>query len=93
MDIDALSVEQQEEHMQKGLCFRCHKPGHRTCECKEGTTPAATTSKPPSYTLKTVEPVKKMTPKEIYAHIRSLTTLMSEEEKGELDALAEEEGF
>ena len=28
-----LSKEDQEEHVKKGLCFRCHKPGHRSFEC------------------------------------------------------------
>ncbi|MBE3102723.1 MAG: hypothetical protein IMZ40_00590, partial [Bacilli bacterium] len=28
-----LSKEEQEEHVKKGLCFRCHKPGHRSFEC------------------------------------------------------------
>ena len=28
-----MSKEEQEEHVKKGLCFRCHKPGHRSFEC------------------------------------------------------------
>ena len=28
-----LSKEEQEEHVKKGLCFKCHKPGHRSFEC------------------------------------------------------------
>ena len=28
-----LSKEDQEEHVKKGLCFKCHKPGHRSFEC------------------------------------------------------------
>jgi len=28
-----LSKEDQEEHVKKGLCFKCHKPWHRSFEC------------------------------------------------------------
>ena len=28
-----LSKEDQEEHVKKDLCFKCHKPGHRSFEC------------------------------------------------------------
>ena len=28
-----LSKEEQEEHVKKGLCFKCHKSGHRSFEC------------------------------------------------------------
>ena len=28
-----LSKEEQEYHVKKGLCFKCHKPGHRSFKC------------------------------------------------------------
>ena len=28
-----LSKEEQEKHVKKGLCFKCHKHGHRSFEC------------------------------------------------------------
>ena len=28
-----LSKEKQEKHVKKGLCFKCHKPGHQNFEC------------------------------------------------------------
>ena len=95
MDIDVLSVEQREEHMRKGLCFKCHKPGHRSNECKEGAPTITNTAPktPPAYSPKIATTSKKMTPREIYTHIRSLTAAMNEDEKEELDQLAEEEGF
>ena len=31
--VPRLSDKEQEEHMKKGLCFNCHKPGHRSNEC------------------------------------------------------------
>jgi hypothetical protein len=30
---ERLSQEQLEQHMRRGLCFNCHKPGHRSREC------------------------------------------------------------
>lgn len=28
-----LSKDDQREHVKKGLCFKCHKPRHRSFEC------------------------------------------------------------
>ena len=76
-----MTVKKREEAMKKGLCFGCGKPGHlnRVCPDKKKTI----------YTHQT----KKMTPKELYAHIRSITKEMSEKEKDEFHKEAEEEGF
>jgi hypothetical protein len=30
-----LSKEDQEEHANEGLCFKCHKRGHRSLECSK----------------------------------------------------------
>ena len=58
MDVDAMTVEKCEEAMKKGLCFGCGKPGHLSRDCPD---------KKMIYTHQT--PPKKMTPKELYAHI------------------------
>ena len=79
MDVDALTVEKREEAMKKGLCFGCGKPGHLNKDCPN--------KKKTPYTP------KKMAPKELYAHIRSLTAVMNEEEKEEFYQEAEKEGF
>ena len=97
MDIDAMTTEQREEAMKKGLCFRCRKQGHLSKDCltKKRPTPS---SMPPSYALtwaptSTNNQKKKMSGKELYAHIWSLTAIMDKEEKEKFYNEAEEEGF
>ena len=95
MDIDVvtrtyntMTNEERTKLMRKGLCFRCKKPGHLSCDCpdKKGKTP--TTQTPVSMSTP-----KKMTAKELTAHIRSLTALLDENEKNEFYDEAEKEGF
>ena len=101
MDVDVITRvykkmtdEERTELMKKGLCFKCRKQGHLSRDCPEGkgnttaaVTPKATTSAP------TPAAPKKMTAKELTAHIRSLTALLNEEEKTEFYDEAEKEGF
>ena len=100
MDVDVITKvfktmteEEKKELMKKGLCFRCKKEGHlsRDCPEKKGrtTTPQSTTTAP----APTPATPKKMTAKELTAHIRSLTALLNEEEKTEFYDEAEKEGF
>ena len=94
MDVDALNAEKWTEYMKKGLCFNCGKPGHLSKDCGEK-------KKPPSYALtwtptpssSTPTPPKKMSPKELYAHVRSITDQMDEKEKEVFYEEAEKEGF
>ena len=89
MDVDLLSTEKRDEAMRKGLCFGCGKHGHLNRDCpdkKKSTrayTPTPSTSSPP----------KKMNAKELYAHIRSLTAQMDDDEKERFYDEAEKEGF
>ena len=71
MDIDVvtrtyntMTNEERTELMKKGLCFWCKKPGHlsRNCPDKKGKTP-------PAQTPANTSTPKKMTAKELTAHI------------------------
>ena len=78
-----MTVEKHEEAMKKGLCFGCGKPGHLSRDCPD--------KKKAIYARQT--PPKKMTQKELNAHIQSITKEMSEKEKDEFYKEVEEEGF
>ena len=92
--LGALTIEQRTEMMKKGLCFGCGKHGHLSRDCPDKnklaipSTATPSSSSPPSYSLP-----KKMSAKELYTHIQSLTALMNEEEKGDFYDKAEKEGF
>ena len=86
-----MTPEEQTELMRKGCCFQCKKPGHLSRDCleKKGKNTILTT---PNTSTTTTVP-KKMTVKELTAHIRSLTALLDQEEKDEFYNEAEKEGF
>ena len=97
MDIDAMTTEQRDEAMKKGLCFRCGKQGHLSRDCPTKKRPTMS-STPPSYASTwalalTGTQKKKMSGKELYTHIRSLMAQMDEEEKEKFYNEAKEEGF
>lgn len=95
MDVDALNAEKRTEFMKKGLCFGCGKPGHLSRDCPEKRKPPsyASTWTPAASTSSSNSPPKKMTPKELYTHVRALTNQYDEKEKEEFYQQAEEEGF
>jgi hypothetical protein len=33
--VDAMTLEERKKHMDEGLCFKCHKRGHRLFQCPE----------------------------------------------------------
>ena len=100
MDVDVITKvyktmmdEEKTKLMKKGLCFRCRKAGHLSRDCPEkkgkAAAPQSTAITP---ALNPATP-KKMTAKELMAHIRSLTALLNNEEKTEFYNEAEREGF
>ena len=100
MDVDVITKvyktmtdEEKTKLMKKGLCFQCRKAGHLSWDCPEKkgkpTAPQSTTAAP----TPTPATPKKMTAKELTAHIWSLTTLLNDDEKTEFYDEAEREGF
>jgi hypothetical protein len=80
MDVDTikrLSPEERLDHIKKGLCFICHKPGHLSSTHKKG---GSTT--PRNFQRRTA-----------YQRICAITDELGEEEKDEIAAQMEKEGF
>ena len=95
MDVDALSMDKRNDMMKKGLCFNCNKAGHISKFCPEKqktSTSASSSTSPPSY-APSPTPQKRMNPKELMVHIRSVTAQMGPDEKEEFLNKAEKEGF
>jgi hypothetical protein len=81
MDIDTikcLSPEEQIEHIKKGLCFICHKPRHLSSTYKKG----GSLMTPQNFQRKTA-----------YQKICAIMDKLDEEEKDEIAAQMEKEGF
>ena len=100
MDVDvitkvykAMTDEERTELMKKGLCFQCRKGRHLSRDCPEKKGKAMTSQ--PTATIPTLTPAipKKMTAKELMAHIQSLMALLNDDEKTEFYDKAEWEGF
>ena len=95
MDVDALNTDKQTDMMKKGLCFNCNKAGHisKFCPKKRRATPSTSMpTSPPSYASSPTTS-RRMNPKELVAHIHSVTANMGPEEKEEFLDEAEKEGF
>jgi hypothetical protein len=81
MDIDTikcLSPEEWLEHIKKGLCFICHQPGHLFLMHKKG----GSLTTPQIFQRRTT-----------YQKIHAITDELDEEEKDEVAAQMEKEGF
>ncbi|GLB45796.1 putative reverse transcriptase-rnase h-integrase [Lyophyllum shimeji] len=87
MDVDRLSLEEREEHFKKGLCFECHKPGHRAADHKKGTVPE---QKKYDFTSRKKAP---RTGKETHLCIKAMIEALDEKEKEECMKKLEDEGF
>ena len=100
MDVDVIMKvyktmmdEERTELMKKGLCFQCRKAGHLSWDCPEKKGETAVPQSTAATPTPTPATPKKMTAKELTAHIRSLTALLNNEEKTEFYDEAEKEGF
>ena len=100
MDVDVITKvyktmtdEEKTELMRKGLCFQCRKAGHLSQDCPEKKGKAAVPQSTAITPTPTPATPKKMTAKELTAHIWSLMALLNDKEKTEFYDEAEWEGF
>jgi hypothetical protein len=81
MDVDAMTVDEHAEHMQKGLCFNCHEADHisRFCPKKRKYTPSTSSFVPkkPSY---------QKNAKDAMTRIQAIIDELPEEEKEKFDS-------
>ena len=73
LDINCLSLQERTEHMEKGLCFVCHKPGHHSSDHKCGNPPPLNSMY--HFTLEGKGA-------KAYANIRAIMADLDKEEKG-----------
>jgi hypothetical protein len=76
--IKRLSPEEQLDHIKKGLCFICYKPGHLSSTHKKG----GSSTTPRNFQRRTT-----------YQKICAIMNELDEEEKDEIAAQMEKEGF
>ena len=86
--LDKLSTEQRAEHIKKGLCFRCHQPGHRFNECGQG----PSNLRPPLQNNPD-PPLKYMKATDAYTRIKVIYHDLPEDKKARLTNELENEGF
>ena len=86
MDVDAMSIKEQDSFMKEGVCFKCKKPGHQAQDCEEK---KPISKKPITQTNATSsnKPSKPCKIRKLHAALMWLT----KEEKEELLALSNEE--
>jgi hypothetical protein len=83
MDVDRLTIEEQNRLMKDGRCFKCRNTGHWANEFPE---------EDDKKKGKEV-PKKKMNGRELHTHVRALFKEMMEEDRDKFLKGAEEAGF
>lgn len=81
MDVDRLTERERDDHMKRGLCFKCHLSGHRANTCP---------SKPERSVVRQITP---RNPDEAYTQIREIYKGLDDEGKVKLTENLEETGF
>jgi Zinc knuckle len=84
MDVDRLTIEERNQLMKEGRCFKCRNTGHWANECPEEENDKKKGKKVPK---------KKMNGRELHAHVRALFKEMTTEDRDEFLKGAEEAGF
>jgi Domain of unknown function (DUF4939) len=83
MDVNRLTVEEQNKLMKEGRCFKCRNTGHRANKCPEDD------DKKKGKKV----PKKKMNRRKLHAQVRALFKEMTEEDRDEFLKGAEKAGF
>jgi Zinc knuckle len=84
MDVDRLTIEEQNQLMKERRCFKCRNTGHWANKC-----PKEENDKKKGKEV----PKKKMNGRELHAHVRALFKEMTEEDRDEFLKGAKEAGF
>jgi hypothetical protein len=84
MDVDCLMTQQRKDHIERGLCFVCHLPGH-TSRAHKGGRNTSSSNKPKCFI-----PQKKQGG---YVRIKALMAELGEEEREETLQELEQKGF
>jgi hypothetical protein len=84
MDVDRLTVNEQNKLIKEGRCFKCRNTGHRANKCLENDDDKKKGKEVPK---------KKINRRELHAHVRALFKEMTEEDRDEFLKGAEEAGF
>jgi Zinc knuckle len=84
MDVDRLTIKEQNKLMKEGRCFKCRNTGHQANEC-----PKDDNNKKKGKEV----PKKKMNERELHAHVRALFKEMTKEDRDKFLKGAEEAGF
>jgi Domain of unknown function (DUF4939) len=84
MDVDRLTVKEQNKLMKEGRCFKCRNMGHRANKCPEDDN-----NKKKGKEMSK----KKMNGRELHAHVWALFKEMTEEDRDEFLKGAKEAGF
>jgi Zinc knuckle len=84
MDVNRLTVDEQNKLMTKGRCFKCRNTGHQANKCPEDDDDKKKGKKVPK---------KKMNRRELHAHVWALFKEMTEEDRDKFLKGAKEAGF
>jgi hypothetical protein len=84
MDVDRLTIDERNQLLKEGRCFKCKNTGHRANKCPEENDDKKKGKKVPK---------KKMNRRELHTHVRALFKEMTEEDRDEFLRGAEEAGF
>jgi Zinc knuckle len=84
MDVNRLTIEERNQLMKEGRCFKCRNTGHQANECPEEENDKKKGKEVPK---------KKMNGRELHAHVRALFKEMTVEDRDEFLKGAEEAGF